>query len=838
MGRGRGSSDLPQCSPTPSPCSTKRRASIVTLFSKVTDKVTEVTDKVTELTKSKWEMYGESLRSVPFFKGMPDRGLKKFAKKSERITLEPNQKLVRKGDPSDSVFLTEGPMERVEEGKGIKTYTLVDITTLYNSEPHSCTVISKEASSALRIDKVELHKLIREETSIFLGICKALDETLRECNVDHPGISLSCFDYLSDTTQNEENIETDRKSCSDPELTGRRFLPNSCTQDQVESIYTLAEDLLNKTDEQKKFQLQKKFYLLFLTNPTDLNLLCGVKLLFAAAVLKELEEYYKIFKSICDLFLKEENGSESFQLYKRALILHEVLNTQENALEGKSHAIELLSHKVDLLKKCNLFKSASLTDRVQIAAKLEERTYEQGATIFNQNDKGGFAGIVDEGAVKAHQKDLVLKIFTNGELFGDMSLEDESKRSASITAMMKTKVQILFEKAFRDLVAGNNPKPQGFVKEKVERIRAVKSLTQNDQKNKPDLFSEPTKQPKAIIAKDESRKVSKEESLRSADQTKLPVNEFEKLHLGDMDAALKLDEDNILLNLRSSTEIAMGEAKNKLEPAYVKVIGTNSYNDLSVSGVTSNLEKIYQIIYDWTDDTNVLDKIPLFEGVRSLYPDGTPLLESLTINGKNFYDLNQGLSQKPFLYNLVQEIYKAGIEPERELSYCEADTNLIINFSQIGSSSFTPKESSLIEGLKDPILLKLISLIRLCAYSRSWGHADTMIRQISPCHCSHPLRLYPLQGTECHINIANGTDFSVTILKKYGISTRDGYLYNREHPIGATIPYSWTMKSSSSGCKGELRILRFPGIIPGTDLDMYRSIINSTFTSEENKRIS
>mgnify|MGYP001823370853 CR=1 FL=1 len=77
-----------------------------------------------------------------------------------------------------------------------------------------------------------------------------------------------------------------------------------------------------------------------------------------------------------------------------------------------------------------------------------------GEVLFTEGDEGGYAYVVDEGAVKVSRQDpggaeLTLATLERGEIFGELALIDTGPRSATATAMKSSELIMLDRETFQ-----------------------------------------------------------------------------------------------------------------------------------------------------------------------------------------------------------------------------------------------------------------------------------------------------------------------------------------------------------------------------------------------------
>lgn len=114
-----------------------------------------------------------------------------------------------------------------------------------------------------------------------------------------------------------------------------------------------------------------------------------------------------------------------------------------------------------LLDQVPLFASLQPAHLAELAGKLMTRNYRQGETIFYKDDPGLLLYIIKAGQVKIttsspEGEEVILAIFTDGDFFGELSLLDESPRSASAVAMVPTQAITLHRHDFLHFI-GKHP---------------------------------------------------------------------------------------------------------------------------------------------------------------------------------------------------------------------------------------------------------------------------------------------------------------------------------------------------------------------------------------------
>jgi CRP/FNR family transcriptional regulator, cyclic AMP receptor protein len=141
-----------------------------------------------------------------------------------------------------------------------------------------------------------------------------------------------------------------------------------------------------------------------------------------------------------------------------------------------------LNH-ADLLGQISLFEGLSDEDRTALAARMEERQYKAGRTVFSMGEKGYAMYIVLSGAVQIFlppkDKDgerVVLKDARTGEYFGELSLFDDKPRSASVDATVDTTLLELTRTEFAEHLSRSKTATMTILSEMAERLRETNAM--------------------------------------------------------------------------------------------------------------------------------------------------------------------------------------------------------------------------------------------------------------------------------------------------------------------------------------------------------------------------
>lgn len=116
---------------------------------------------------------------------------------------------------------------------------------------------------------------------------------------------------------------------------------------------------------------------------------------------------------------------------------------------------------IDYLKKCGLFQHLEEAQLMRLAERLKPIVFRRNAVIFLKDEVGEELYIIRSGRVKISMlnsdgKDLIINIYGQNEVFGEMALFDGLPRSASATALQTVEVLSLSRAVFKELL-GNVP---------------------------------------------------------------------------------------------------------------------------------------------------------------------------------------------------------------------------------------------------------------------------------------------------------------------------------------------------------------------------------------------
>ena len=112
------------------------------------------------------------------------------------------------------------------------------------------------------------------------------------------------------------------------------------------------------------------------------------------------------------------------------------------------------------------------------------RFFNQGAVIFKENDDGSEMFIIIQGIVEIRKStgqssSKILTTLQKGDMFGEMAIIEKQPRSASAIAVQPTRVLVLNEKLYENMIGSNPDFARKMNKVLSERIRRADAIIQN-----------------------------------------------------------------------------------------------------------------------------------------------------------------------------------------------------------------------------------------------------------------------------------------------------------------------------------------------------------------------
>ena len=162
-------------------------------------------------------------------------------------------------------------------------------------------------------------------------------------------------------------------------------------------------------------------------------------------------------------------------LYAENHVLKETANfTLNNFMTNKL----LLLEKVLVLKRTAIFSDTPEHILADLAPLMQEAEYKEGQLIFEENSIGDSMYIIYQGSVRIHKDATTLTVLNKeNDVFGELSLFDSEKRSASATAFTDCYLFKIDQLPFYELIETRPEIIKGAVKMLCKRLRAQNERT-------------------------------------------------------------------------------------------------------------------------------------------------------------------------------------------------------------------------------------------------------------------------------------------------------------------------------------------------------------------------
>lgn len=137
-----------------------------------------------------------------------------------------------------------------------------------------------------------------------------------------------------------------------------------------------------------------------------------------------------------------------------------------------------------MLRHVSLFRTCDESQLFQVSTLLKEQHYRKGDVIFHQGEPGGCLYIIASGRVRVYLsnqdgREGTLRIYGVGSHFGEFSVLDGAPRSASIAAMSKVTLFVLYRDEFMHLMRSNFALVERVLATLTERLRYTTTYSEN-----------------------------------------------------------------------------------------------------------------------------------------------------------------------------------------------------------------------------------------------------------------------------------------------------------------------------------------------------------------------
>ena len=124
-----------------------------------------------------------ALERTPLFAGLDREHLEAVVSVGRRVSYQPGQAVVERGDPGDAMYIVLGGAAEVDVGGRFHRLERGDFfgeMAVLAGEPREATVKAVEPLEALRIPADEFQAFLADNPQIAVGMLKSLVERLRE----------------------------------------------------------------------------------------------------------------------------------------------------------------------------------------------------------------------------------------------------------------------------------------------------------------------------------------------------------------------------------------------------------------------------------------------------------------------------------------------------------------------------------------------------------------------------------------------------------------------------------------------------------------------------------
>jgi len=133
---------------------------------------------------------------------------------------------------------------------------------------------------------------------------------------------------------------------------------------------------------------------------------------------------------------------------------------------------------LDALQRTLFFKDLPAEHLARLAMHVQHRHYETGHTVFKAGDPGNALFLITTGEVKITVKsptnrDITLALLGPDDAFGEMSILDDSRRSATATATAPTDLLVVYRDDFLGVIEKEPAAVRGFLMALARIIRSM-----------------------------------------------------------------------------------------------------------------------------------------------------------------------------------------------------------------------------------------------------------------------------------------------------------------------------------------------------------------------------
>lgn len=127
--------------------------------------------------------------------------------------------------------------------------------------------------------------------------------------------------------------------------------------------------------------------------------------------------------------------------------------------------------RIGILKKVEIFSTTDKEILADLSDCLIEGTLRPEQAVFYKGDQGRAMYIIADGAVKIHDKSYVFAVLRKGQVFGEYSMLDTEARSASVSAIVHTRLLKLTQDVFYKIMMDQIDIVRGILNVLIKRSR-------------------------------------------------------------------------------------------------------------------------------------------------------------------------------------------------------------------------------------------------------------------------------------------------------------------------------------------------------------------------------
>ena len=154
------------------------------------------------------------------------------------------------------------------------------------------------------------------------------------------------------------------------------------------------------------------------------------------------------------------------------------------SIPGGRRPAERPRDKLSLLRNHSLFRDLPAAVIEHLGSYMKTRRVVRGTTIFAKGDPGSglmgvLAGTVKVSVASADGKDIVLNLFHEGEVFGEIALLDGRPRTADATAMSDCELVVIERRDFVPFLSDHPDVMLKFIEILCSRLRRTSEQVQD-----------------------------------------------------------------------------------------------------------------------------------------------------------------------------------------------------------------------------------------------------------------------------------------------------------------------------------------------------------------------